>query len=207
MRIYLFCFVFLVWGADGRGQGFRGSIVAGANFSQIDGDDLNGFYQPGLNAGLRVVALLGDHWRIGPELLFSQQGARRNTNSFNISNFDRFRINAVEVPLMVYYKDWRLTAEAGVSYNQVIDFEVLDSGGQDISTTSPLADNVFAVKFGVTFYLSPRWGVNFRWSKHLNNINDFGIRNMRGRTISLRAVYTLGRGEELPGNLSSRDEN
>ena len=181
-------------------QTFRASLLAGVNFSQIDGDDLFGYHQAGANAGIRVVAVLNDRWRVGPEILFSQQGARRNTNSINISPFDRFRLNTVEVPLMVYYKDWRLTAEAGFSYQRMIDYAVTDAIGNDITATTPLNDNLIAFKAGVTFFITENWGANFRWSKHVLDIDpdDAVAPTLKGRTISLRAVYTFGVGETLP---------
>ena len=150
-------------------QTFRASIIAGGNFSQIDGDDLFGFHQLGANAGVRVVALLGDRWRVGPEILFSQQGARRNQNSLNISIFDQIDLTMLEVPLMVYYKDWRLTAEMGFSYQRLFDYTVISSGGEDITFATPLNENLVAFKAGDTFFVTPRYGLNKRWTKHDNN--------------------------------------
>ncbi len=180
------------------GQTFRASVLAGANLGQVDGDDLLGFYQPGVNAGLRVVALLGDKWRLGPEILFSQQGARRNKNSANVSEFREIRLNAVELPLLVYYKDWRLTAEAGASYQRVINYRVTNFRGQDVTTTFPFRTDLVAIKFGVTVYLTPNVGLNFRWSKHLTDLQVADEPRLRGRTLSLRAVYTIGGGESIP---------
>lgn len=177
---------------------FRASALAGLNLSQIDGDDLLGFHQPGFNGGLRVVAMLSDKWRVGPEILYSQQGAKRNRNSINISDFRSFRLNAVEIPLMVYYKDWRLTAEAGVSYQRLINFQVTDSAGEDITAETPFNEDLFALKLGVTIYFTPKVGFNFRWSKHLNTLLENDAPRLKGRTISLRAVYTFGAGESLP---------
>lgn len=181
-------------------QTFQGSIVAGMNISQIDGDALFGFHQPGVNAGVRVVAVLNDRWRVGPEILFSQQGAQRPNNSGNISIYDRFRLNTLEVPLMAYYKDWRITAEGGFSYQRLIDYEVISDGGEDVTAVTPLQDNLFAIKLGATIYFSPNWGLNVRWSKHLLDIDvDNGINtSFKGRTVSVRAVYTFGAGETLP---------
>ncbi|MEM1359871.1 MAG: outer membrane beta-barrel protein [Bacteroidota bacterium] len=178
-------------------QTFQASVLAGVNASQIDGDQLFGFHQPGVNAGIRVVAVLDERWRVGPEILFSQQGARRNKN---ISSFSRFRLNTLEVPLMVYYKDWRLTAEAGFSYQRLFSYEVDDGLGQDITAVTDLQDNLFAFNAGITFHVSENFGLNFRWSKHIANIDvDNQLNNsFKGRTISLRAVYTFGEGEALP---------
>ena len=199
MRFFL-AFALMLFGAATLlpAQTFRASVLAGVNLSQIDGDSLNGFRKPGINVGLRVVALLGERWRIGPEILYAQQGARRNRGGINFSSYDRFHLNTVEVPLMVYYKDWKITAEAGASYQRVIDFEVDDVRQQDITETRPLAEQAVAVKFGATLYLTPSLGVNFRWSKQLTNISEFGGPRLLGRWLSLRAVWTIGGGEELP---------
>ena len=187
-------------------QTFQASVLAGANFSQIDGDMLFGFHKVGANAGLRVVAVLDERWRIGPEILFSQQGAKRNVNA---SLFDEFDLTTLEVPLMVYYKDWRLTGEAGFSYQRLINYTVIDAAGQDISEAAPLNDNLFAFKVGVTFFFTPNWGLNFRWSKHVADIdvNDSVARTLKGRTISLRAVYTFGAGETLPTRTPQTTDN
>lgn len=181
-------------------QTFRASVLAGGNFSQIDGDDLFGYHQLGVNAGVRVVALLGDRWRVGPEILFSQQGARRNRNSLNISPFNRIDLTTLEVPLMVYYQDWRLTAEMGLSYANLFDFRVVNDREEDVTATTPLNSDLLAFKAGVTFFVSANVGVNFRYSRHLTDIDPDDSLNtsFRGRWLSLRLVYTFGRGETLP---------
>lgn len=192
--LLIFCSVGL------SGQTFQASLLAGGNFSQIDGDDLFGYHQLGANAGIRVVAILNDRWRVGPEILFSQQGARRNQNSTNVSVFDRIDLNTLEVPLMVYYKDWRLTAEAGLSYQNLFSYTVVSSGGEDKTATTPLNSDLVAIKAGVTFFLTERLGLNLRFSKHLTDIDPDNTPNtsFKGKSVSVRAVYTLGRGEELP---------
>lgn len=181
-------------------QAFRASLLAGGNFSQIDGDELFGYHQLGANAGIRVVAVLNDRWRVGPEILYSQQGARRNQNSVNISPFDQINLKTLEVPLMVYYKDWRLTAEAGLSYQNLFNYTIISSGGEDITAATPLNTDLLAFKVGVTFFLTERLGLNMRFSKHLTDIDPDNTLNtsFKGKSISVRAVYTLGRGEELP---------
>jgi len=199
MRILLFSLLLAASGVMSA-QTFRASLIAGGNFSQIDGDDLFGFHQLGANAGVRVVAMLSERWRVGPEILFSQQGARRNQNSLNISAFDQIDLTMLEVPLMVYYKDWRLTAEMGLSYQRLFDYTIINSGGEDVTFANPLNENLIAFKAGVTFYLTPRFGLNMRWSKHVNNLDIDNALNtsFKGRSVSVRAVYTLGKGETLP---------
>ena len=197
MRYALLFAVFIACGSLAA-QTFRASVLAGANLSQIDGDDLLGFHQPGVNAGLRVVAVLNDHWRLGPEIVYSQEGAKRNRNSLNISDFRRIQLNTVELPLMAYYKDWRFTAEAGVAYQRLVDYRIEDARGEDVTPDYDLTSDLFALKFGVTLFLTPKVGVNFRWSRHLTDLREADDVRWLGRTLTLRAVYTFGAGEALP---------
>ena len=194
----LFLLVGLLFATAAMGQTFRAAVIAGLNLSQIDGDDLLGFHQPGVNAGMRVVAVLGQHWRVGPELLFNQQGAKRNQNSMTQSAFDAFRLQTVELPLMVHYKAWRIAAEAGVSYQRLINYRVTNNLGEDITADVQLAGDAFALNLGATLYLSPRLGLNFRWSRHLTDLHAASGPRFISRSLSFRVVYALGRGEELP---------
>jgi hypothetical protein len=175
-------------------------LIAGGNFSQIDGDQLFGYHQLGINAGIRVVALLNDRWRVGPEILYSQQGARRNQNSINVSVWDRFDLTTLEIPLMVYYQDWRVTAEAGVSYQNLFDYRVISSAGEDVTATTELQQNLYAFKLGASFFVTPRLAINMRFSQHLNNIDVDNRLNtsFRGKSVSVRAIFTLGQGETIP---------
>lgn len=199
LPFFLFC---LLAFSGLAGQTFQASAIVGFNVSQIDGDDLSGFNQFGYNAGLRVVAVLGDRWRIGPEILYSQQGSRRGANELNVSDFDRVSMNTVEVPLMVYFKDWRITAEMGLAYQRLINYSIENSFGEDVTADIPFRENLLNFQAGVTLYLSPNWGINFRWAKHLTDLEATdGNLSLKGRTLSFRAVYTFGDGEEQPDAL------
>lgn len=197
MRELLLCLLVLM-SIVCAAQTFRGSIIGGLNLSQVDGDDLRGFHQPGINAGLRVVALLSDKWSVGPELLFSQQGAVRNQNAESVGNLQSLRFQTLELPLMLYYKDWRLIAAAGASYQRLISYRIEDTNGEDISNTLPLSDNWVALQLGVTLQLSPKIGFDFRWSRHFSDLQTVASPRLRGRTLTLRLAYTIGSGESLP---------
>ncbi|MCB0514658.1 MAG: porin family protein [Chitinophagales bacterium] len=86
-------------------QFFRAGIVAGANFSQIDGDDASGFYKVGMNTGFTVSAMFNERWALAMDILYSQRGS---ANAFNADMYlDDFKIvtNYVEVPFAVQYHD------------------------------------------------------------------------------------------------------
>ncbi|MEM8582723.1 MAG: porin family protein [Bacteroidota bacterium] len=202
-HLNLFCLLAagLMCASHLNAQRFEGALLFGANASQISRDDLNGYHQLGINAGARVVARLDNVWSIGPELLFSQYGSRRQNNSINISDFESFRFNTIEVPLMAYWKDWRITAEAGVSYWRLINYEIIDIAGENVSEDFELRENILNLQLGATYYISDRLGINFRYSRNLtrldtdNNPNTF---NWRNYALTFRFVYLLSSDFGLP---------
>ncbi|MEM6395978.1 MAG: porin family protein [Bacteroidota bacterium] len=189
-------------------QRFEGSLLFGVNASQIARDDLNGYHQLGFNAGARVVARIDEIWSIGPELLFSQYGSRRQNNSINVSNFESFRFNTIEVPIMAYWKDWKITAEAGLSYWRVINTEIVDAAGEDVTPDFEIRENMLNFQVGATYYVSNRLGINFRYSKNIsrldteNNPNTFNWKNF---ALTFRFVYLLGTDFGLPQKPTERE--
>ena len=76
-----------------EGRRFIAGLVAGVNLSQIDGDDLVGYDQIGLNAGARVATVLSPRWQLSMELLFSQQGSRKTRNDPPSAALENIRLN------------------------------------------------------------------------------------------------------------------
>jgi Outer membrane protein beta-barrel domain len=173
-------------------QRFKGALTAGFNLSQIDGDLLNGFHQPGLHAGLRVNTILSERWEWGLELLFNQQGARRILNSNPASIYESIRLNMVEAPVMIHFTDWKFQVGLGLSYSRVISSRFIDVTGADITETQNLNPNLLNVVAGATFNFTDKWGLNLRWTRMLNNLRQDRADGMFiGRTISIRAIRTF----------------
>lgn len=176
----------------GKERAFQAELIAGFNLSQIDGDKLGGFHQPGLNAGAKVGFYLANRWQLSLEMLYSQQGARRVLNDDPAAVLDRLRLNFVEVPLMIHFLDWKIKAGAGLSYQRLINFSADDVTGADITELQDFKDSVLSIVLGGTFMFSERWGLNVQWSKYLTDLQanpDAG--SYIGRTITVRALYGL----------------
>lgn len=106
---------------------FFGGLIAGANFTQVDGDRYAGYHKVGLNAGAIVYANLAPHLAGSIEILFSQKGARGHkaqesaSRSFVISKYD-IKLNYAEVPIMLNYFDKRKSnIGAGFSVSRLIN--------------------------------------------------------------------------------------
>ncbi len=110
---------------------FYGGLLAGANFSQVDGDAYAGYHKAGLNVGGIVYTRFTPHLAASLEILFSQKGARGNqpqqlgrTDTF-LTDY-RINLNYAEVPIMLNYFDRRRSHfGAGFSYSQLINGEEL----------------------------------------------------------------------------------
>ncbi len=148
-----------------QAQRFKTAVVAGLNMAQIDGDDLAGYRQPGINAGLRTSAQLSDKWQLGLELLFSQQGSDRGPDDPFLTNYDRIRFNMVEVPAMIQFSEWKIQLAAGLSYSRLINYRIRDLGGSNIASNFDIDRNNVSVLLGGTYFPSEKWGLDVRWTR------------------------------------------
>lgn len=173
-------------------QRFKGGITGGFNFSQIDGDDLIGFNKPGFNAGGYVSAILSDRWQLSMELLYSQQGSKQNPRDGLNAPFDKIALNFVEVPILINFLEWKFHVHTGVSYARLIDAEIIDITGVNVTDNIELNQGILSYIVGVTYFSNEKLGFNFRWFKALNDLQaKEGTNKWLGRSFSLRILYLL----------------
>lgn len=171
-------------------QRFQGGVVAGINLSQIDGDRLAGFNQPGINAGGRVAAVLSERWQLSLELLFSQQGSHRTLRDDPSATLDVIRLNFVEVPVMINFLEWKLHIGAGLTYARLISYRVEDIFGADVTDSQDYAPNQLLFAVGATYFFTPAVGLNIGWNKAISNLQaDSGAGRFIGRNIQVRGVF------------------
>lgn len=104
---------------------FYGGLVAGANFTQLDGDNYAGYHKVGINAGGIVYTKFDEHLAASIEILYSQKGARSHKPQETASRFliDKYnvRLNYAEVPLQLCYFDRRRSHfGAGISIARLV---------------------------------------------------------------------------------------
>ncbi len=187
---------FLVWmlvffsATTTQAQRFEGGLVGGFNLSQIDGDKLAGFNQIGITAGGKVGAILSDRWQLSLELLYSQQGASRSRADDLSSIYDKIRLNFVEVPVMINFKEWKFHVNAGVSYARLINFKVIDFTGVDISDQQDFNENMLSLALGAIYYFNEDVGFEIRWNRALTDLQaQDGAGTFIGRTIGVKLIY------------------
>lgn len=188
--VALGCLLAVAWQV--QAQRFEAGLVAGLNLSQIDGDRLAGFNKPGLVAGVKVATILSDRWQVGLEMLFSQQGSSRTRQDDPASAYDKIRLNAVEVPVLLQFKEWKFHIGGGVSYARLIDFQVIDALGGDVTDTQNFNENTFSLVFNGIYYFRENMGFEVRWFRSLNDLQQLtGANSLIGRSLSLKFVYLL----------------
>lgn len=173
-------------------QRFKAGLVAGVNLSQIDGDKLHGYNRVGLNAGARVAAMLADsgRWQLSMELLYSQRGSHVTTTDDPNSIYESIRLNTVQVPVMLNFKDWKLLFSAGLTYSRLINAKVIDRQGNDISDNQTYNNNIYGFVFGGTYFFREDMGLNVRWSKSFTDIQaDDNDSSFIERNVAIRLLY------------------
>lgn len=171
---------------------FKAGIVVGFNASQLDGDRFRGYSKLGLHAGLKVKYLLPSKPKIGlgVEMLFSMKGSSQDLN-FSAANSNaqfKIKMNYIEIPLLVSYKEWNIDFHAGVSYGRLISAtEVYMTTYQD----DDFRKDDMNVLLGATYVFLENWGVTLRYSHSFVNAvkKDVNKDALVGHSLTFRVEY------------------
>jgi hypothetical protein len=143
-------------------QRFIGSVIAGANFAQIEGDGVHGFTKVGFNGGLGMTVPVNrkQTWQISIELLYSMKGSvkRCQPGYFNLDNY---------APSMFTDVDWSVPFDSTMKCNISLDYVQI-----------PLMVHFEERYSGCTF------GLGFAWSRL---VRAHEIYNGYTRTITARS--------------------
>lgn len=157
---------------------FYAGLIAGANLSQVDGDNYAGYHKVGLNVGGIVYTHIAEHLAVSLEILFSQKGAKGNkeqaattgSTGFIINRYQT-TLNYAEIPIQLNYFDKRRSHfGGGLSYSQLIT-------AKETATTTPT--------YGEDFDKYP-----FRKSD-LNFVLGGNLHVWEGLFLNLRFQYSL----------------
>jgi len=119
-------------------QRFIGGVAAGINVSQVDGDEVFGYYKVGFNGGPFVKLMLDKKQRFSltMELLYTQKGAQLKNGTFveyialgdtalidpnypdyNKKFFYNLRTDYLEIPLLVHFEDRYSKIGIGIGFS------------------------------------------------------------------------------------------
>lgn len=157
-----------------RAQSFNAGLIAGATFSQVDGDNYAGYHQLGWTAGAYANLPLSDHLSAQMELRYSLMGAHSSDKEVNEYNYNPYnlRLHYAEIPLMLRYDLGLLriggkpldfiTLEAGVSADVRLKATEEVNGDYQVTTSRW---SVFSMtgNVGAHFAITDHWGFGARW--------------------------------------------
>ena len=147
-------------------QSFNAGLIAGATFSQVDGDSYYGFHKVGFTAGTYVSLPVANHFALQMELKYTQMGAHSSAKEIIEYNYPAYnlRLHYAEIPLMLRYDFGHFTV-----YGKSLDNLALELGlsldfllkyrGEIETATQMWKLNFFSV--------TGNFGLHYAFTKHL----------------------------------------
>ncbi len=121
-RILLVCL--LCFGMNSiNAQMLKFGVKAGGNFSNLEGDNVDGSTYTSFHFGAILEFKLLENLALQPELLYSSQGTKVDGDSF-----DKINYNYITVPVLAkfYLTSNKLSLEAGPQFAFLVDQNVKD---------------------------------------------------------------------------------
>lgn len=184
---FLFCAMMV---QNAAAQRFIGSVVAGANFAQIEGDLVHGFYKVGFNGGLGLTLPVNrkQTWMVSVELLYTMKGSVKHSiiGDFDTAVFapsmytdvDRsvpydpktkcnISLDYVQVPVMVHFEERYsgCTFGLGFAWGRLVRAHEVYYGFTRTTTarSGTYSKNDWSVVADVDFRLYKNLTLNFRY--------------------------------------------
>lgn len=160
---------------------FFGGVIAGTNFSQVDGDNFAGYHKVGLNMGAVLYLNIAKPFALSMELLFAQKGSkagvqqipkRANDNITIITDYS-IKLNYAEIPILINYIDQKKNI-----FGFGLSIGYLGSSKENYRDGN---DNVFENDAKIFPFLK----------KDINGIAHAGFALIKHLNISLRAQYSF----------------
>lgn len=198
--------LFVAHGA--QAQRIKGTVIAGGNLTQVEGDEIKGWSQLGFNGGVGAIIPFGN-WGVNIETLFSQKGSfqRKQFPDDSLTNEYRLRLNYFEVPVYISYTDKDvMTFGLGAYWSRLVSSREEEHSGNQIPYIETQEfdpnDIGFLVDFKVRIW--QRIHLNVRYSQSLTSIRERIFepiasgspfkRDQYNQVIGLRVIYIFNEG-------------
>lgn len=152
-------------------QSFGAQLVAGLNFSQVDGDQYAGYNKVGLNTGVAVNREIKEKWLLQMELLYSGKGSRKLTSEEDMQIF-ALRYRYLEIPVLGIYQireKLRLHTGPSIGFNIGAEF---DDGREWMPANPPLLPYEVAGHLGAEYTFADNWAFSARHSLSLLRVGN-----------------------------------
>ncbi|HMF73668.1 MAG TPA: porin family protein [Flavitalea sp.] len=187
MKRLLFLALVLVSTA-GFSQGFQFGVKGGVNVSNYTGGDLENSALVGFHGGATLGFLLGDHFAIQPEVLFSAQGAKIEGIG---SNKEKFKVSYLNVPVLAKF---RFTGGFYLEAGPQVGFK-LDENIPDNTIENFAKDLDLSLAAGLGYHSPIGLGFGARYIAGLSKVGDFDPNtadpDFKNSTLQFFVFYTL----------------
>jgi hypothetical protein len=212
MRLFFLCVIFMAMMLPrARSQEVQAAVIAGLNMSQVDGDEVYGFYKPGLNMGLSAIVPVGRHFNFALETLFNQKGAFQGDQYYSTDSAGNvftgaynLRLNYLEVPVLFFFNDKDvIMAGGGFSYGRLVGIKEEEHRQRIITTTlnsGTYNRDDFNIMADIRFRVYKKFQFNARYAYSLLKIRTRGFESFIGETwernqynnlLSFRFIYMI----------------
>ena len=188
-QLFLLVYLFLSISMFSQNQRFEAGIIAGLNFSALEGEELTDY--AGLNLGIFTNARLSKKYHLGVEFLFSQNGEYLIPTFYPKVEYSQLKLNHLEIPIHLNRvvntsrngKQQRATFNAGVAYIHLLNYKAKNIEKKDISNQFIYDKrNALMPQVGMIYHFSEKCGFNLKATIPVC-VEDW--------TIAVRMVYKL----------------
>ncbi|MFK7949353.1 MAG: outer membrane beta-barrel protein [Saprospiraceae bacterium] len=163
-------------------QRFEGVVVAGFQISDLD----NSMNQNGYNIGIKGNYRFSPIWSVGTGILITQNGDYFDGFPKGL-DYETINLQFVEIPIQINLKYgktkkdfYRIQFYTGATYAYLFN-EKMIINGENIANQVDLPTTAFLPHLGVTGFISPRFGLDFR-----SSLAIYGE-----WTLAIRGVFVL----------------
>jgi len=176
MKKFVFILILftIVFASRGQNQ-FRAGLKAGLSTSQVEGDTYGGFNQYGFDGGGSLNGKINDKWSAQFEILFVQKGSKHVGDAAKGDlSYYYMRLNYIEVPLLLQYKQKKFTFEIGPGIGYLISAKEFDDPYTQISNpVVPFYTTEVSGNLGINYQIYKNLGINWRYTNSLLPIRKY----------------------------------
>ncbi len=178
-------------------QTFQLGLKGGVNISNFSGstfDDVDKKALVGFHGGAFISLLMGDHFAIQPEALFSSQGAKIKS----AGQEENLKVSYLNVPVMLKARfNGGFYVEAGPQVGFKLSENVPDMGINNFAKNLDLS-----VGAGLGYHSNSGLGIGARYMAGVSKVGDFDGEdfdpNFRNGVIQVSLFYTLFNNKRVP---------
>ncbi|MEM9920533.1 MAG: outer membrane beta-barrel protein [Bacteroidota bacterium] len=194
-------------------QRFFIGFMMGANLSQLDGDNHQGYKKLGLQAGAKIIGRVTENIHLSTEILYTQLGSQFREGRGFQRPLEVIQLDYMTIPLIItkHFHRTRITKDhvyhrfnvsAGFAYSRLIHADINENELDPIDYSAAsffFNNNDFSVQFGGGFFINKHLGMEGRASVSFNRIFDnaqhpeinTGIVLLRNYYLMARIIYIL----------------